>query len=68
MIVRRISSLVMGAALLFGFTGAVLAKAPCRDAKGKFVKCTEVAKKPQRCKDTKGRFAKCSQPGAKPAK
>lgn len=33
--------------------------APCRDAKGKFVKCPPkpVAKAP--CRDSKGHFAKC---------
>ena len=42
--------------------------APCRDAKGKFVKCTKAAPaKPTRCKDAKGKFAKCGSPGAKPA-
>lgn len=41
--------------------------APCRDAKGKFVKCPAKPAKPTRCKDSKGRFAKCGTPGAKPA-
>jgi hypothetical protein len=42
--------------------------APCRDAKGKFAKCTKAAPaKPTRCKDAKGKFAKCGTPGAKPA-
>jgi hypothetical protein len=42
--------------------------APCRDAKGKFVKCTKAPPvKPTRCKDAKGRFAKCGTRGAKPA-
>jgi hypothetical protein len=42
--------------------------APCRDAKGKFVKCTKaVPAKPKRCRDTKGHYTKCSTPGAKPA-
>ena len=45
-----------------------LAAAPCRDAKGKFIKCpTKVAPKPTRCKNAKGKFAKCGTPGAKPA-
>jgi hypothetical protein len=39
--------------------------APCRDAKGKFVKCP--AKPAARCRDTKGHYAKCGTPGAKPA-
>ena len=37
--------------------------APCKDAKGKFIKCPE--KKPARCK-LNGKFAKCGTPGAKP--
>ncbi|WP_293987986.1 hypothetical protein [Sphingomonas sp.] len=40
--------------------------APCKDAKGKFVKCPD--KKPPaatRCKDAKGKFMKC--PDKKPA-
>lgn len=42
--------------------------APCRNAKGKFVKCTTVVKKTVvRCKDAKGKFAKCGTAGAKPA-
>jgi len=51
--------------LVIGSAAPLAAKAPCRDAKGKFAKCAEV-KKPQRCKDAKGRFAKCGTPGAKP--
>ena len=44
------------------------AAAPCRDAKGKFIKCPPKAPaKPTRCKDAKGKFAKCGTPGAKPA-
>lgn len=34
--------------------------APCRDGKGKFVKCPAAAASPIKCKDAKGRFAKCS--------
>jgi hypothetical protein len=39
---------------------------PCRDTKGKFVKCPAKAA-PTRCKDAKGKFAKCGTRGAKPA-
>lgn len=46
---------------------AVSSAAPCRDAKGKFVKCAEKKAEPKRCKDSKGKFAKCGTPGAKPA-
>jgi hypothetical protein len=41
--------------------------AQCRDAKGKFVKCTTAPAKPIRCRDAKGHYAKCGTPGAKPA-
>jgi hypothetical protein len=45
-----------------------LAAAPCRDAKGKFVKCAKAAPaKPARCRDGKGHYAKCGTSGAKPA-
>jgi hypothetical protein len=40
--------------------------APCRDAKGKFVKCPDKKASPTRCKDAKGKFAKCGTKGAKP--
>lgn len=41
--------------------------APCRDAKGKFIKCATAAPaKPLRCKGASGKFAKCGTPGAKP--
>lgn len=43
--------------------------APCRDAKGKFIKCPEkAAPAPTRCKAANGKFAKCGTPGAKPIK
>ncbi|TZG25897.1 hypothetical protein [Sphingomonas montanisoli] len=42
--------------------------APCKDAKGKFVKCPETAKPKGPCKDAKGKFVKCGTPGAKPVK
>lgn len=44
-----------------------IAAAPCRDTKGKFVKCKTAPAKPVRCKDAKGKFAKCGTKGAKPA-
>lgn len=41
--------------------------APCRNAKGKFMKCATAAPvKATRCKAANGRFAKCGTPGAKP--
>ncbi len=48
-------------------TAAPSIAAPCRDAKGKFIKCPDKAlAKKQVCKDAKGKFAKCGTPGAKP--
>ena len=42
--------------------------ASCRNAKGKFVKCTTLkVTKAVHCKDSKGRFARCGVHGAKPA-
>lgn len=60
-------SLLLATALLS--VGAVPAyAAPCRDLKGKFIKCPNKAPaKAARCKDAKGKFAKCGSPGAKPA-
>ena len=42
--------------------------APCRDGKGKFIKCPTAVTPPTKCKDAKGKFAKCGSPGAKPVK
>jgi hypothetical protein len=39
--------------------------APCKDAKGRFMKCPP--KKAVHCKLKDGKFAKCGTPGAKPA-
>jgi hypothetical protein len=45
-----------------------IAAAPCRDTKGKFVKCPPKAPaRVTRCRDAKGHYAKCGTPGAKPA-
>lgn len=41
--------------------------APCKDAKGRFMKCPPKAPaKAVRCKSANGKFAKCGTPGAKP--
>lgn len=53
---------------LAALAGSPAFAAPCRDAKGKFIKCAQKAPvAPKRCKDSKGKFAKCGTPGAKPA-
>ena len=44
-----------------------IAAAPCKDAKGKFMKCPPPAAAAARCRTAKGAFAKCGTPGAKPA-
>ena len=49
------------------FVGTSASAAPCRDAKGHFVKCTKAAAKPTKCRDAKGHFTKCTGKGAKPA-
>lgn len=43
---------------------AVSSAAPCRDAKGKFVKCPPPKPVPAKkvpCRDAKGKFAKCKK-------
>ncbi|MHA6721379.1 hypothetical protein [Sphingomonas sp. RS2018] len=59
---RHLILAAAGLALIAGAPAALAA--PCKDAKGKFIKCPD--KKPVRCK-LNGKFAKCGTPGAKPA-
>jgi hypothetical protein len=60
--------IALSAFSLIAGSGAALAAAPCRDSKGKFVKCTAPAPaKTTKCRDSKGHFAKCGTKGAKPA-
>lgn len=41
--------------------------APCRDTRGKFIKCPPKAPvKATRCKASNGKFVKCGTPEAKP--
>jgi len=59
----KLASALFGLALVIGGVAGSAAPAlaaPCKDAKGKFVKCPPkpVAKKAP-CKDAKGRFTKC---------
>ena len=54
--------------LACGIAGSTLAAAPCKDAKGKFIKCPPPAAAPAgKCRNAKGAFAKCGTPGSKPA-
>lgn len=59
---------LMFAAAAFTMVATPALAAPCRDAKGKFIKCPDKAPaKVTRCKDAKGKFAECGTPGAKAA-
>ena len=61
-----IRNMMLAATLLALLSTPALA-APCRDAKGKFIKCAAAAPvKAIRCKAANGKFAKCGTPGAKP--
>ena len=64
-------SIITGFASLALIAGAGTATtanaAPCRDAKGKFIKCPKPASTTVRCRGAKGRFVKCGTPGSKPA-
>lgn len=58
---------LMFAAATIGLLSTPAFATPCRDAKGKFIKCATTAPaKPVRCKNASGKFAKCGTPGAKP--
>ena len=63
---RKPFAAAVAIALLAGSAPSLAA--PCRDAKGKFIKCATVAPvKATRCKAANGKFARCGTPGAKPA-
>ena len=63
----RTLTTIMTAVLLVAGSATGAYAAPCKDAKGKFIKCPPAApKKAARCKYAKGKFAKCGTPGAKP--
>ena len=60
--------IALSALALIGGSAPGAASAPCRDSKGKFIKCPKPAPpKPTRCRDAKGKFVKCGTKGAKPA-
>ena len=48
--------LTLTALSLIGGAAAPSFAAPCKDAKGKFIKCPA---KPKMCRDSKGHFTKC---------
>ena len=65
---RRSIALLAAVSLLTAASGAMAA--PCKDAKGKFIKCpAPAAAMAKRCVDSKTKkFAKCGAPGAVPMK
>lgn len=48
--------LALSALSLLAGSAPTLAAAPCKDKKGKFIKCPA---KPKVCRDSKGHFIKC---------
>jgi hypothetical protein len=64
--IYAMNRIIVLAAAVVMFAGAVNA-APCRDSKGKFIKCPAAAAK--HCRDTKSKkFVKCGTPGSEPVK
>ena len=62
---HKLVSVAVSVGLLASATPSIAA--PCRDAKGKFIKCPPKAPvKATRCKASNGKFVKCGTPGAKP--
>jgi len=61
-----VRSILLGIAALSVAGAAPALAAPCKDAKGRFVKCPPAAPaKARHCK-LNGKFAKCTTPGARP--
>jgi hypothetical protein len=57
---------ILFAAATLSLVAAPAMALPCKDAKGRFMKCAEVKKPaPTKCRKG-GKFAKCGTPGAKP--
>ena len=62
-----IRKMLVAAATLAMLAGTASIAAPCKDAKGKFMKCPPAKPAPAaRCR-LKGKFVKCGTPGATPA-
>lgn len=56
---RKIA-IALAAAMAVAATPMVAQAAPCKDAKGRFVKCPAAKPAPKKpCKDAKGKFTKC---------
>ncbi len=64
---NTIAAALLSLSIVSAGLGAGAAQAaPCKDAKGKFIKCPPAKAVP--CKGTNGKFVKCGTPGAKPIK
>jgi hypothetical protein len=57
----RLSLILASAALIATASAPVFAAAPCKDARGKFIKCPPPPPARQVCKDARGKFVKCPQ-------
>ena len=54
--------LALSALSLIAGASAPAFSAPCKDSKGKFIKCPKApAAKPRKCRNAKGHFMKCSK-------
>jgi hypothetical protein len=51
--------LALSAVSLLAGSVPSFAAAPCRNSKGKFMKCPAKPAKPKTCRDAKGHFIKC---------
>ena len=58
---KKIIAGALAIVALTAFAGTPVLAAPCKDAKGKFIKCAHPAPvKKGPCKDAKGKFTKCT--------
>ncbi|TPG54666.1 hypothetical protein [Sphingomonas glacialis] len=57
---------ILLAAATLSLASAPAMAAPCKDAKGRFMKCPPAKPVATKCR-LNGKFAKCGTPGAKPA-
>jgi hypothetical protein len=56
---RKLVFAITALSLLAG--SAPTLASPCKDAKGKFVKCPAAKAKPKVCRNAKGHFEKCAK-------
>lgn len=57
-----VTTAMISGAMVFAATPMIAQAAPCKDAKGKFIKCPPAKPAPKKvCKDAKGKFMKCAK-------